>query len=157
MSVIFYRIDDRLIHGQVMTGWLKIHKAQKAFIVDDEIAKNDFMCDVLRMAAPKDLQVSIFTVEDAIAAIRESGDDEQAIVLAKTPGIMKQLLDSGAVMKELNVGGMGYLPGRKSVLRSIQVSPAELEQLREIAAQGVRVFCQIVPDGKCLELDKVKL
>ena len=78
-------------------------------------------------------------------------------MLAKTPDVMQRLLEGGAPMKELNLGGMGYVAGRKMILRNIQVSPAELEQLQAIAAKGVRVFCQIVPDGKCIEIDKVKL
>ena len=122
MSVVFYRIDDRLIHGQVMTGWSKVYKANRIFVVDDKVAKDAFMCQVMKMAVP-----------------------------------MEKLLNSGVEMKELNLGGMGYVAGRKMILRNIQVSPEELEQLKAIAARGIRVFCQIVPDGKCIEIDKVKL
>ena len=60
-------------------------------------------------------------------------------------------------MKELNLGGMGYKAGRKMILRNIQVNSEELDQLKKIASHDVHVFCQIVPDGKKIELDKVKL
>lgn len=157
MSVVFYRIDDRLIHGQVMTGWSKVYQATRIFVVDDKTAQDQFLCQVMKMAVPRDYDVHIYTVEQALEAIANDPPELRTIVLAKTPDVMQRLLEGGAPMKELNLGGMGYVAGRKMILRNIQVSPAELEQLQAIAARGVRVFCQIVPDGKCIEIDKVKL
>ena len=157
MSVVFYRIVDRLIHGQVMTGWSKVYQATRIFVVDDKTAQDQFLCQVMKMAVPRDYDVHIYTVEQALEAIANDPPELRTIVLAKTPDVMQRLLEGGAPMKELNLGGMGYVAGRKMILRNIQVSPAELEQLQAIAAKGVRVFCQIVPDGKCIEIDKVKL
>ena len=157
MSVVFYRIDDRLIHGQVMTGWSKVYQATRIFVVDDKTAQDQFLCQVMKMAVPRDYDVHIYTVEQALEAIANDPPELRTIVLAKTPDVMQRLPEGGAPMKELNLGGMGYVAGRKMILRNIQVSPAELEQLQAIAAKGVRVFCQIVPDGKCIEIDKVKL
>ncbi len=157
MSAVFFRIDDRLIHGQVMTGWSKIYNTTRIFVVDDKAAGDKFLCQVMQMSVPKDYDVSILSVEDAIPAILNDPPENRTMVLTKTPSVMQALLEGGVTMKELNLGGMGYLAGRKVVLRNIQVSPEELEQLRQIAAKGVRVFCQIVPDGKCIELEKVKL
>ena len=157
MSVVFYRIDDRLIHGQVMTGWSKVYQATRIFVVDDKTAQDQFLCQVMKMAVPRDYDVHIYTVEQALEAIANDPPELRTIVLAKTPDVMQRLLEGGAPMKELNLGGMGYVAGRKMILRNIQVSPAELEQLQALAAKGVRVFCQIVPDGKCIEIDKVKL
>ena len=105
---------------------------------------------------PRDYDVHIYTV-DGPGGHRQRSPELRTIVLSKTPDVMQRLLEGGAPMKELNLGGMGYVAGRKMILRNIQVSPAELEQLQAIAARGVRVFCQIVPDGKCIEIDKVKL
>lgn len=157
MSVVFYRIDDRLIHGQVMTGWSKVYNATRIFVVDDKVAQDAFMCQVMKMAVPKDYDVSILTVEQAIEAIKNDPPELRTMVLSKTPDVMEHLLDNGVAMKELNLGGMGYVAGRKMILRNIQVSPSELEQLKAIAAKGIRVFCQIVPDGKSIEIEKVKL
>ena len=157
MSVVFYRIDDRLIHGQVMTGWSKVYQATRIFVVDDKTAQDQFLCQVMKMAVPRDYDVHIYTVEQALEASANDPPELRTIVLSKTPDVMQRLLEGGAPMQELNLGGMGYVAGRKMILRNIQVSPAELEQLQAIAARGVRVFCQIVPDGKCIEIDKVKL
>ena len=136
MSVVFYRIDDRLIHGQVMTGWSKVYQATRIFVVDDETAGDQFLCQVMKMAVPKDYDVHIYTVEQALEAIRNDPPELRTIVLSKTPDVMQKLLDGGAPIKELNLGGMGYVAGRKMILRNIQVSPEELEQLKAIAARA---------------------
>lgn len=157
MSVVFYRIDDRLIHGQVMTGWSRSYKAQRIIVVDDATAANDFLCQVMAMSVPKGMEVKVCSEQDGLQAILNDDPDKRTIVLSKTPAVMLRLLKGGVPMSELNVGGMGFQQGRKTVLRNIQISPEELGQLQEIAAGGVHVFCQIVPDGKKIELDKVKL
>lgn len=157
MSAVFFRIDDRLIHGQIMTGWSKVYNATHIFVVDDKTADDAFLCQVMKMAVPRDYNVRILKTQDAIEAIKNDPPELHTIVLTKTPDVMLALLEGGVEMKELNLGGMGYAAGRKLVLRNIQVSPEELKQLQAIAAKGVRVFCQIVPDGKSIELDKVKL
>ncbi|MEL7609681.1 MAG: PTS sugar transporter subunit IIB [Bacillota bacterium] len=157
MSVIFYRIDDRLVHGQVMTSWTKVYGTNRIFVVDDATAGNSFLCEVMHMAAPREYDVHILKTADAIERIKNDPPDKKTMVLTKTPEVMLQLLEGGADMKELNVGGMGCAPGRRLVLRSIQISPSELETLKQIEAKGVRVYLQIFPDAKSIELSKVKL
>ena len=157
MSVVFYRIDDRLIHGQVMTAWSKLYKANKIIIVDNDTVKNDFLVQIMKMSAPKEIDVKVCTNEEGLEAILNDSPESRTIVHTKTPDIMLYLLENGAPMKELNLGGMGYKAGRKMILRNIQVNSEELDQLKKIASHDVHVFCQIVPDGKKIELDKVKL
>lgn len=157
MSVLFYRIDDRLIHGQVMTGWSKLYRANRIIVIDNTTASNSFLCQVMKMSVPSGMDVKILNEEEGLEAVLNDEPGARTIVLTKTPAAMLKLVNGGAEMKELNLGGMGYLPGRKLILRNIQISPDELKELQEIEAKGVDVFCQIVHDGKRVELDKVKI
>ena len=157
MSVVLYRIDDRLIHGQVMTGWSRLYDAQRIIVVDNETAENSFLRQVMEMSVPRGMDVKILNEEEGMKPVLSDSEEMKTIVLTKTPQAMKKLLDAGADMKQLNVGGMGYVAGRKRVLRNIQMSSEELDILNKIAEKGVEVFCQIVPDGKRIELSKVKL
>ena len=157
MSVVLYRIDDRLIHGQVMTGWSRLYDAQRIIVVDNETAENSFLRQVMEMSVPRGMDVKILNEEEGMKAVLSDSEEMKTIVLTKTPQAMKKLLDAGADMKQLNVGGMGYVAGRKRVLRNIQMSSEELDILNKIAEKGVEVLCQIVPDGKRIELSKVKL
>lgn len=157
MGVVLYRIDDRLIHGQVMTGWSKVYKANQIFVIDDYVAKDEFLCQVMTMSVPQGICSRVYGFEEGAEKIKNDSPKNRTIVLTKTPDMMKRLVDAGCPMEKLNVGGMGFQKERKAVLRNIQISPKELEVLQEIAGQKVHVFCQIVPDDKSIELDKIKL
>jgi mannose/fructose/N-acetylgalactosamine-specific phosphotransferase system component IIB len=156
MSVVLYRIDDRLIHGQVMTAWSKVFKTKRIYCVDDETAANEMLVTVMQLAAPPGYSIFVLTTDEAAEKILADQGDERTMVLAKTPVTMLALLDAGVLMPELNVGNIGKGPGRKMLLRSIQVTAAEMAALREIEKRGVRVYLQAFPDGRATKLAKVK-
>ncbi len=155
MSVVFFRIDDRLIHGQVMTSWAKVYNANNICIIDDGVAKDAFICQVMKMSVPREISICTLSLVDGIEKLKNDPVSNRTIVLTKGPENMLALVEAGIPMKELNVGGMGTKPGRKNVLRNIQISPEEVEILKKIAAKKIRVFFQIVPDDKSLELEKI--
>ena len=60
-NLVLTRIDDRLIHGQVMTSWIKNKGANQVVIVDDGTANDQYMIEVLEMAIPEEIAIGIFT------------------------------------------------------------------------------------------------
>ncbi len=155
MNIKLFRIDDRLIHGQVMTAWSKTTKAERIYIVDDQVVKDEFMCKVMKMAAPKGMEVDIFSIEDGAKAIQEIADEKPSIVLMKVPQTAAKLTEKGVTMENLNVGGMGAGPGRKKLYKNISASEEEKETLRSLAQEGVKIEFRIVPDDKGIPLSKV--
>ena len=83
-NVYLARVDDRLIHGQVMTAWMKTYPAKQIVIIDDEVVKDSFMINVLTMAAPAGVKVRVFGVEKA-ATLLKKGVKNPTILLAKIP------------------------------------------------------------------------
>lgn len=156
MSVVLYRIDDRLLHGQIITGWLRCANASRVIIADDAAAADTALCQITKMIAPAGVDAKILPVDEALAQIM-ADDGVNTIVLTKTPGSMRRLLDGGAPMRELNLGGMGFAPGRKAIFRNIQISNDEYDELKALEQDGVKIFCQIVPNGKRVEFSKVKM
>ena len=157
MSIALYRIDDRLVHGQVMTAWARIFNITKIIVVDDATAKNAFLCDVMKMAVPSGCSVQILTVADAVSVVQASAkSDEKAIVLVKAPITLRALIDQGVEIKEINVGNVGAGPGRKAVMRSTQLTKDEFDTLVGMSAQGIHIYFQMLPEAKSMELDKLK-
>ena len=78
------------------------------------------------------------------------------MVLVKEPKTILELQKQGVEIKELNVGNMGAAPGRRVVNRSLQLTGDEYQTLIDIQSNGTRVYAQIYPDGKTLELNKLK-
>jgi PTS system mannose-specific IIB component len=156
LNLALVRIDDRLIHGQVIAVWMRALSANRIIIVDDRVAKDQFMLDILSMAAPPGVPVEAFTVADAIEVLKgDPAPGEKVIVLMKTPAPALALKEAGVDFTHLNVGGMGAAPGRKSLYRNISASPDEIAMLQRLEDMGVQVEFRIVAEHKGVSLANV--
>jgi D-glucosaminate PTS system EIIB component len=153
MNFGLVRIDDRLIHGQVVTLWVKHLQASRIVIVDDQVVKDSFLQIVLRGAAPPGVKVEVFGLEQAAQALdRPEAERAKTIVLLKGPKAAIELRKAGVLFETLNVGGMGAGPGRKPFYRNISATQDELEMFRQLEAQGVAVQVQIEPNARPIAL-----
>ncbi|WP_256864853.1 PTS system mannose/fructose/N-acetylgalactosamine-transporter subunit IIB [Salmonella enterica] len=133
-TVSLLRIDDRLIHGQVMTGWVKHINATKIIIIDDELVHDDFMISVLEMAVPNHMTLNIFNVAQAIdvlSNVKDDGEDDKIIILVKSPIPVLALLQGGVNFEELIVGGMGVNEKRSRLYRNLAASDVERAAFRD--------------------------
>lgn len=154
-NIVFTRIDDRLIHGQVMTSWVKHTQANMISIVDNEVANDPFISRVLKMAVPSEVKVDIYNTEQAIEALTlKVQNSNRIIILAKHPKTIYSLIKNGVDIENVNVGGMGARPGRKSIYKNISASQEEKEIFEEILSLGKKVYMQIVPDDKKVDIEK---
>lgn len=115
-NLLLVRIDDRLIHGQVMTAWMKTLPAKQIIVVDNKVAKDDFMLFVLQNAAPSGIKVIALTEDEALQKL-QGGLDVPSFVLAKSPLSLKKLVENGIDIKAVNIGGMGMKAGRTTVYK----------------------------------------
>ena len=88
-NIVFTRIDDRLIHGQVMTAWVHETKANEIVIIDNEVAQDDFLKMIMTSSAPAGIKVLIMSEEQAIDYLTQEPDRNKLIVLAKNPKVIK--------------------------------------------------------------------
>ncbi|MCI0346825.1 MAG: PTS sugar transporter subunit IIB, partial [Chloroflexi bacterium] len=124
MTLKLVRVDDRLIHGQVVAIWLRSLGAKRIVIVDDKTARDDFLREILELAAPPGVPVEVHDLERGIARVRElATDPEPAFVLMRSPLTAVRLREAGIEFPLLNVGGIGAGPGRKPLYRNISASP----------------------------------
>jgi len=143
------RIDDRLIHGQVIMVWCKHRRFTRIVIVDDGVAADAFMQEILSLAAPPNLHVDVFSVEDGVKALNEDTPDRgTTMVLLKSPQAAKRLYDGGLKYNALNVGAIGSAPGRKNVFKNIAVSEDEVVILKYLMDEGVEITLLTVPGEK---------
>lgn len=156
MNIVLTRIDDRLIHGQVMTAWVKHTKANHIIIVDDEVSQDPFMKQVLKMAAPKSVKVEILDINSAIEVLNsDKNPDDRVIILAKSPKAILSLIEKGVKITNLNIGGMGARVGRKPFYKNISVSDEDRKIFKRIVEAGTRVSVQIIPDEKEVDIEKL--
>jgi D-glucosaminate-specific PTS system IIB component len=174
------RIDDRLIHGQVVVKWLRHLGCNEVVIVDDDLWTDDSLKSVLRLAAPRGVSLRVVPVDQASSAVKRyqphalcSADrlavpstravlppvtadrTRRILLLIRSPHTALALLDSGLSFHELNVGGLAAGQGTTRVYKSISVTSEQLHILHEINSRGVRVYFQTVPDERALELSEL--
>jgi mannose/fructose/N-acetylgalactosamine-specific phosphotransferase system component IIB len=155
MSIVLYRIDDRLIHGQVVVGWGQPLELRFIVLVDDEVAGSEWEQELYRMGVPPGMQVYFNTTKDAIAAIpKYIADTRPGILLTPDIATMHKLTDAG-VVESVNVGGLHHRPGRNQKLRYVFLTPEEEAELRAIAATGVPVSAQDVPGAPSVQLQEI--
>lgn len=143
------RIDDRLIHGQVIAVWCKHRPFDRIVIADDGVAADAFMQEVLSLAAPPGLRVDVFSIQDSVAALNaDKSHWETTMVLLKTPLAAQQLYDGGLEYRALNIGGIGSKPGRKNIFKNIAASEEEIAILKHLMDEGVEITLLTVPGEK---------
>ena len=157
MPIALYRIDDRLIHGQVVVGWGQPLELGFLVLVDDEVAASEWDQELYRMGVPPEMSVQFYTVTDAAAHLPElQKRPETGIVLVGDIGTMRRLVEqSDGRIRAVNVGGVHHAAGRVQRLRFVFLTPAEEQGLRDIAALGVDVSAQDVPSARPVPLGEL--
>ena len=154
--IVFARIDDRLIHGQVVEGWVNFLKATCIMVADDRVAVNTLQKSIMEISVPQGLKVVIGSVENVCAQLRTAAfDADRVILLFSNPSDVLRALKLGLECQVLNIGGMHYVPGKRKLLDVLAVDDIDLDALKQIAARGIRVEIQTVPTQRPLSLDKV--
>jgi PTS system mannose-specific IIB component len=156
MTIGLFRVDDRLIHGQVVVGWQRRVNASVILVIDDETAADEFLAEILTLAVPAGVTGEVLSTEDGARRLTElAAADQAAIVLVRSPLTALAVHELGAPLEVLNIGGIGAGPGRTPFYRNISASPDEIAALHALAEAGVRVEVQIVPDDKATPLAAV--
>lgn len=155
-NIVLARIDDRLIHGQVVTSWSKVTGANAILIADDALTKDRFTQRILLAAAPPDIDVTVYTVADAITYLKEEGDqNERLILLTKVPEVMEAIIDAGIPIDKIVLGGMGIKAGRARFNKNVSASSEELECMKRILAKRTDIIYQLVPSERPVNMSKL--
>jgi mannose/fructose/N-acetylgalactosamine-specific phosphotransferase system component IIB len=143
------RIDDRLIHGQVVAVWLRAVGADRIVIVDDKTAQNEFLREVLTLAAPQGTPVEVYGLTEGVARVAELASSPMSVfLLMRTPLTALRLRELGVQFDMLNVGGLGAGPGRRPLYKNISATDEELAALRKLEEMGTKVELRIVADDR---------
>lgn len=155
-KIVLARVDDRLIHVQVMTAWIQYTGGNHIVIVDDVTAQDDFTKQIMQMAVPAGIKLDIYNVQEAPQKIN-ANQTGKLIILAKTPQVFLQLIQAQVALPGVIIGGMGANKGRQKVYKNIFMNAVEKQAVQAIGAQGVKVKIQVIPDEKALSIEKVDL
>lgn len=147
------RVDERLIHGQVMMTLSQKSGVNSIFVVDDVVAKDKFMRDLYKSAGSRTGQKTIVITPDKAKFYWDEYEfkDYNCILITKTIGVIYELVKYGLPMKELNIGGIAQKDPAKDLLvtKSVYLNKEDAEKLKDMNENyGVEnIYFQATPSA----------
>ena len=153
MPIILVRIDDRLIHGQVVEGWLRVIRVNHIVVISDQVARDKVQQALLSMAVPSNIKVTNCMVDEAALKINDSYfESDRILALLSRPHDVLRLLNAGVKFSSVNVGGMHYSPGKRQILRNLSVDDSDLAALKEIRSMGIELEGRVLPSDDRIDI-----
>ena len=136
------RIDKRLLHATVALNWNQFIDADNVLIVDPDYVNDPFIADVMQLCLPKTMKVKIFSIEQFLEYINE-GRNIKAMVIFPNLSVACDAVKAGFRTKEIQ---MPY-PASRMMIKSLSdyFSEEDIEKIRYIQSQGIRMFFQTAP------------
>jgi PTS system mannose-specific IIB component/fructoselysine and glucoselysine-specific PTS system IIB component len=155
VTIVLNRIDDRLIHGQVVVGWGQPLDVKFIVLVDDAVAESDWEQELYRMGVPPEMEVRFHSAAAAAPLLDAYRTEARpGILLTGDIATMRRLVEQGGV-RDVNVGGLHHRAGRTQHLRYVFLTGEEESALRELASRGAVVTAQDVPGARAVPLDEL--
>lgn len=154
-QIVFSRIDNRLVHGQIATLWSKSVGSNLLVVVDDETANNATQQGIMKMTVDAmGLDVRFFTVQKTIDVIDKAAAHQKIFMVAKDPKTFRQLAEGGVKFTKLNIGNMHYGAGREKIAKKVFVSEEDLRDFEILLNKDVELFVQDTPDDHKKKITK---
>lgn len=146
------RVDNRLIHGQVVEAWLPQLKVSRVVVADDEAAHSPLIRAAMGLAVHGSIDVMIQPLLEVSYDSLRSDEKRTLVLLRDVEGVAKAR-SQGLALTHLNLGNVHFATGRRQVSPSVFLSKGELDALKALAASGVEVEARAVPSDKAVPLE----
>ncbi len=156
MKIVFVRVDERLIHGQITIRWVNMVGANIILVANDDAANNNLQNKLMKMAAPPGVTVEVEKVDAAAEKIKqEVWPNGNLMILVKTPIDLLKLVNQGLQIKKVNIGGVRQ-PGAKIKLsKEVLATEEELKAWKQLDEKEIQMEIQWLPDQSATNLNNV--
>ena len=157
MAIVLLRVDERLIHGQVVVGWGGPLHVDRIVVVDDDIAASPWEQELYCLGVPPEMEASFVSVDQGRRLVPEWRDGTRRVIALVRDIPTALRLAEGGVLDgvEVNLGGIHHAEGRARVLPYLHLSDGDREALRGLAAAGARVSARDLPATRPVPLDEL--
>lgn len=147
MPITVYRVDERLLHGQVIVGWGKRLGLGFYVVVNDDIAESDWEKELYESALPEGTRSFFMTTAEAVDRLAElDARPDPGMVLTSSTRTMRQLAEANVLNgKPVNIGGLHAAPGRERLLDYVFLSRDELDDIRVLSELAGSVTARDLP------------
>lgn len=154
-NIVLTRIDNRLIHGQIITQWCSSVSADVILVANDDVATSKMRQGLMDMAVPDGVTTCYLSVADAVAKMGEVTEGKRVFLLVETPADALALVKGGLPIKQVNIGNMHFREGKRQVAVTAFVDDADVAVFKELRDLGVELEIRRVPSVPAESLDKL--
>ena len=156
IKYVLARIDSRLLHGQVATGWIPAMKPDRVIVVSDSVAKDDLRKSMIREAAPAGVKAHTVPLKkmEEIAKDPRFGNTH-ALLLFENPEDVLRAIKGGINLKDINVGSMSYKEGDVNANNVLSMNQEDVDTFRELEKMGVKFDVRKVPSDAPGNMDSI--
>lgn len=148
-NIVLTRIDNRLIHGQIVGQWATTMGANLLLVADDDVANNDLEKNLMQMAAETmGFEIRFFTIQKTIDIIHKAAPSQKIFIICKTPKELVELIDGGVPIKVVNIGNMHFSQGKRSIGTKVYVDDEDMKNINYIKSKVEEIFIQDTPENK---------
>lgn len=148
------RIDDRLLHGQVLVAWAAALRPRRIVLANDEIAADSDRRAIYAALPHDDAEIAVAGVDEAAAELR-TGD--HVFVVCASAADARRVIEAGAGLDRIHIGGMHHADGKRRWLDYAWLSAEDSGHLRALLERGIRVEGRDLPGSRAVGLDLATL
>ena len=149
MSIKIVRIDDRLIHGQIVQGWLKTIQVDKILVVSDVVANDEMQQVLLSMAVPSSVKLVIKNIKDASCELaNDVYEKDKLMILFSNPQDIVKVVENGIKIQSINIGGMHHAHGKKQLRTNLSVDKNDVESFLKLLSLGIELEARALPQDE---------
>lgn len=146
MSVMHVRMDNRLIHGQILVSWNSHYKIDHLIVTNDKVASDPLQITLLKAVTPIGAKVSVLTVADCVKyCLSPEAEKENIFVIAKTPEDGWELVERGLNIPMLNLGNQAFVRNSKKLSNTVFLTEEGVKALKKIHEKGIKITCRMMP------------
>ncbi|HET6231129.1 MAG TPA: PTS sugar transporter subunit IIB [Longimicrobiaceae bacterium] len=158
MPIVLFRVDERLIHGQVVVGWGGPLHADRIVVADDPIAASPWEQELYCLGVPPEIEASFLSVDEALAQMpgwRADASHRTIVLVRDVATVARMAADGGLRGDEVNLGGIHHAEGRTRVLPYLHLNADEVAQLRAAVGKGVTFSARDLPGSRRVPLEEL--
>ena len=153
MPIIFARVDDRLIHGQIVQAWLPELDVDEVLIPCAKHRASLLNKNLLRLSLPYEYKLTVLDSHACVQYARNSSN--RIFALASTLKELADLIEDGLQIKSVNIGGMHFKDNAQKLAENVFLDANDKRLLKIITGLGIRIETRAVPNAKSVPVEEV--
>ncbi len=147
MTVAHVRMDNRLIHGQILVSWNSHLKIDHLIVTNDKVAQDPMQVTLLKAVTPIGAKVSVLSVADCVKYCQSAESEKENIfIIAKFPEDGCELVERGLQIPVLNLGNQAFVRGSLKLSNTVFLTETGVKALKKLHEKGFKITCRMMPN-----------